>query len=88
MSSHGSTYMPDFVPPRSRYHASGKFGRLFGELPPFSSDNPSVRAALLKLGEPGGPMDAMDDLSATPKDLIVDPSLSVHNPNNPRMTAG
>ena len=88
MSSHGSTYMPNFVPPRSRYHDSGKFGRLFGELPPFASDNPSVRAALLELGKPGGLMDAQDNLDATPQQLIVDPALSANNPNNPRMTAG
>src|SRR4051812_23960616 len=88
MPSHGSTYAVNFVPPRSRYHDSGKFGRMFGELPPFASDNPSVRAALLELGKPGGVMDSKDKASASAVELIVDPALSKHNANNPRMTAG
>jgi hypothetical protein len=88
MASHGSTSSHDFIPPRSRYYDSGKFGRLFGSLPPFASDNPAVRAALLELGKPGGVMDAKDKLDVTPQALITDPALNLVNVNNPRMTAG
>jgi hypothetical protein len=61
---------------------------MFGALPPFASDNPSVRQALLKLGEGGGIMDAKDPPDATPIELITDLNLSATNANNPRMTAG
>jgi hypothetical protein len=60
MAKHGITNSVDFIPPRSRFHDRGKFGRMFGSLPPFASDNPTVRAALNKLGAPGGIMDAAD----------------------------
>ena len=88
MATHGSTNSHDFIPPRSRYFDSGKFGRLFGSLPPFASDNPSVRAALLELGKPGGVMDANDMLSATPQALITESALNRTNVNNLRMSAG
>ena len=87
MAKHGTTFAMDFVPPRSRYHDSGKFGRMFGALPPFASDNPSIRQALLALGKAGGPMDAQDP-PASPAQLITDPVLSPHNVDNPTMTAG
>ena len=64
------------------------FGRLFPTLPPFARSSPSLRAALLELGRPGGLLDAGDDLSAGPVRLITDPALSRHNPNNPTHTAG
>jgi hypothetical protein len=80
-------YPQDVVPPRSSYFDSGRFGRIFGELPPFAADTPQVRAALIEIGKPGGIMDPKDDLS-DPKGLITDPALSAHNPNNPHMTAG
>ena len=63
------------------------FGRLF-ELPPFAEQSPAVEAALIELGKPGGQLDAADQLSAGPKALIVDLSLSANNPNNPTHTAG
>ncbi len=88
MATHGTTHTNDYVPPRSRYHDSGKFGRIFGALPPFASDNPSVRQSLLQLGEPGGIMDAQEPATATPLDLILDRNLSASNVDNPRMTAG
>ena len=87
MRLHGN-YPRDVVPPRSGYFASGRFGRLFGELPPFAADTPAVRDALLELGRPGGLMDAGDDLAAGPVALITDATLSRHNPNNPTLTAG
>jgi hypothetical protein len=64
------------------------FGRIFEGLPPFAPATDEVRAALLKLGEPGGLLDANDDLAAGPKELIVNPALSVNNPDNPTHTAG
>ena len=63
------------------------FGRIFS-LPPFADPSPRVEAALAELGKPGGLMDANDALAAGPKQLIVDPSLSANNPNNPTHTAG
>jgi hypothetical protein len=76
------------VPPRSHNVDSGKFGRMFVNLPPFADDTPTVRAALLEVGRLKGVMDAKDKLSAGPIQLITDPALSANNPNNPKMTAG
>ena len=73
--------------PRSTFYDQGRFGRLFPTLPPFASDTPLVRAALAELGQSGGPMDAEDELS-DPIALITDSSLSLNNPDNPRLTAG
>lgn len=87
MARHGNTNTIDFVPPRSRYHDSGKFGRMFGSLPPFSSDNPSARASLMRLGAPLGPMDAQDP-QGTALELITNKEMSVGNVNNGKMTAG
>lgn len=65
-----------------------RFGRLFPELPPFAAASPELEAALLELGKPGGLLDAQDDLARGPVDLIVDPALSLNNPNNSAHTAG
>ena len=73
--------------PRSTFYDTGRFGRLFPALPPFSADVPLIRDALSELGAAGGPMDAQDDLS-DPVTLITDPAKSAHNPNNPALTAG
>jgi hypothetical protein len=76
---------------------SGLFGRLFPQLPPFASGNSKVIAALMEVGQQGGIMDALDDLAAGPKALIVDPTVNGNptstnpygtNPDNPTMTAG
>ena len=63
------------------------FGRMF-HLPPFAEATPAVRAALIRLGARGGPLDARDNLAAGPVALIVDPQLSAGNPNNDTHTAG
>ena len=84
--AHGSTGIGESTP-RSRFHDRGRFGRLFGGLPPFAADTPLIREALAEIGAPGGPMDALDDL-ADPVTLITDPAKSAHNANNPTMTAG
>ncbi len=73
--------------PKSTFYDQGRFGRLFPTLPPFAADTPLIRDALTELGAPGGIMDAGDDLS-DPITLITDPAKSLHNPNNPTMTAG
>ena len=65
-----------------------RFGRMFPGLPPFAPANDAIRAALMELGKPGGPLDARDHLAAGPVALIVDPALSVNNPNHPTHTAG
>lgn len=77
----------EYATPRSAFYDTGRFGRLFPTLPPFASDTPLVRDALMELGAAGGPMDAQDDLS-DPVSLITDPAKSVNNPDNPSGTAG
>jgi hypothetical protein len=76
---------------------AGLFGRLFPKLPPFASVNPAVTAALMEVGQPGGILDAQDDLAAGPKALIIDPTVNGNptsansygtNPDDPTMTAG
>jgi hypothetical protein len=76
-----------YLTPRSRFYDQGRFGRLFPTLPPFAPDTPLIRKALTELGAPGGPMDGGDDLS-DPITLVTDAAKSLHNPNNPAMTAG
>ncbi|MET0251241.1 MAG: heme peroxidase family protein [Novosphingobium sp.] len=87
MARHG-IYPHDIIPPRSKYYDSGRFGRMFGELPPFAADTPDVRAALIEIGKAGGIMDAKDDLTKSPQLLITDPNLSLNNRDNPTLTAG
>ncbi len=84
--SHGSAHLGT-VTPRSTFYDKGRFGRLFPTLPPFASDTPSVRAALVDLGRRRGPMDARDNLS-DPIQLIVNPARRRRNPDNPTMSAG
>jgi hypothetical protein len=76
---------------------SGEFGRVFPGLRPFADATDTIRAALLEVGQPGGIMDAADDLAAGPTRLITDPSVNGNptatnpygtNPDNPTMTAG
>jgi Animal haem peroxidase len=88
MAAHGNIYRSGDNPPTSKFYDQGKFGRLFGNLPAFSLDTPTARAALKKLGAKDGIMDAKDPLTAHPRDLVIDPSLFVNNPDNPDMTAG
>lgn len=80
--------------PRIAYAESGggtradRFERMFRDLDPFAENSPSLREALLAVGKPGGILDANDELAAGPIALIVDPALSVNNPNNTSHTAG
>ncbi len=87
MTRHGALYQ-DIVPFTSRYYDKGKFGRIFPSLPAFAEDSHKVREALTDIGKKGGIMDANDDLSKNPVDLITNPDLQVGNPNSPVMGAG
>src|SRR5262245_63022008 len=65
-----------------------RFGRIFN-LPPFADLNaPSLRPALMAMGQPGGILDARDPLSEGSIRLITNPELSPSNPDNPTHTAG
>ena len=86
----GAVGAPRAVAARSATVATSPttFGRLFPDLPAFAPATDPVRAALTDLGKKGGLLDANDDLTKTPAQLITDPSLSANNPNNPTHTAG
>lgn len=74
--------------PSSTFYEQGRFGRMFPTLGSlFAADTPSVRAALIDIGKPGGIMDAGDDLT-DPLALLANAALSADNPDNPTMTAG
>jgi hypothetical protein len=79
-------------PAKSHRHAginSQHFGRIFERMHPFAQPGTKgLEAALVDIGSPGGILDARDALDRGPVDLIVDLSLSTHNPNNPTHTAG
>lgn len=87
MGYHGA-YYTDVIPYCSRYYTQGKFGRMFANLPPFAADTIKVRNALKDMGKEKGIMDAQDDLTKTPVQLITELDAQVHNPNSPTMTAG
>jgi hypothetical protein len=74
--------------PRRFVIREDRFGRLFPELPPFAEPSRRLDAALREIGQPGGILDAKDNLAAGPVALIVDPALSANNQNNPTHTAG
>src|SRR3954454_5956645 len=61
--------------PRSRFYEQGRFGRIFPTLPPSAADTPTIRQALVEVGQPGGILDAQDDLT-DPVTLITDPAKS------------
>ncbi|TKS62985.1 MAG: hypothetical protein EWM73_01890 [Nitrospira sp.] len=73
---------------RDRPHTPNTaFTRMFPELPPFAPPTDAARDQAKKLGEKGGLLDALDDLS-DPVLSITDPARSLNNPDNPSMTAG
>lgn len=69
------------------FSAGTSFMRMFPELPPFAPATDAARDQAKKLGEKGGLIDALDDLS-DPVLSITDPTRRVNNPDNPNMTAG
>jgi hypothetical protein len=80
------TAVPAYAAPAAT--PADRFGRMFPDLPPFVPATDRTRAALLDIGKPGGMMDAKDNLSVGPVQLITDPAQSVNNPDNPTHTAG
>jgi hypothetical protein len=80
---------PDIAPPVDGRHGarSDRFSRMF-DLPPFADASPAVQHALVELGAPGGPLDALDPLEEGPIRLITNPELSPRNQDNPTSTAG
>lgn len=82
---------PDNIHLPARIHpgsAQTSFTRMFPDLPPFAEASDELREQLKKLGQQGGLMDAMDNLS-DPIQSIVNPAVfSPHNPDNPKETAG
>src|SRR4051812_10302110 len=81
----GGLAAPAALPPLARAGTGSDdhFGRLFPSLLPFAEPSRKLTAALLEFGAPGGLLDARDDLAAGPAALILDPALSLNNPNNP-----
>ena len=74
---------------RDRPHTpDNSFTRMFPELPPFALPTDAVREQAKKLGEKGGLIDALDNLT-DPIQSITNPGVfSPNNPDNPNMTAG
>ncbi len=68
--------------------AGDTFGRIFA-LQPFSDLNaPSLKTALMAMGQRGGVLDAKDPLDVGPVRLITEPALSPGNVDNTNHTAG
>ena len=62
---------------RDQPHApDNSFTRMFPELPPFAQPTDAVREQAKKLGEKGGLIDALDNLT-DPIQSITDPACSV-----------
>jgi hypothetical protein len=74
---------------RDRPHSpDNSFTRMFPELPPFAPPTDAAREQAKKLGEKGGLIDALDNLT-DPIQSITNPAVfSPNNPDNPNMTAG
>jgi len=64
------------------------FTRMFPELPPFAPPTDAAREQAKKLGEKGGPMDALDRLTDPVQSILNPGEFSPNNPDNPNMTAG
>ena len=64
------------------------FTRMFPDLPPYAPPTDEARTQAKKLGEKGGVIDALDNLT-DPIQSITNPAVfSPNNPDNPNMTAG
>ena len=64
------------------------FTRMFPDLPPYASPTDAARNQAKKLGEKGGLIDALDNLT-DPIQSITNPTVfSPNNPDNPNMPAG
>lgn len=56
-----------------RRSRSDRFGRMFPGLKPFAEATPAVTAALNAFGAKDGPIDARDDMTKSPLELILEP---------------
>lgn len=65
-----------------------RFGRMFPDLPPFRETSDALLDALSEVGQPGGALDANDDLAAGARALATDPELMINNPDNPNQSTG
>ncbi len=68
--------------------ATTSFTRMFPLLPPFAPQTDDMREQARRLGELGGPLDALDNLSDPIQSIVNQPVFSPNNPDNPNMTAG
>jgi hypothetical protein len=74
---------------RDRPHTSdNSYTRMFPELPPFAPPTDAAREQAKKLGEKGGLIDALDNLTDPVKSITEPLVFSPNNPDNPNMTAG
>ena len=74
---------------RDRPHApDNSFTRMFPELPPFAPPTDAARDQAKKLGEKGGLIDALDNLTDPIQAITNSDIFSPHNHDNPNMTAG
>jgi Animal haem peroxidase len=64
------------------------FTRMFPDLPPYAPPTEAAREQAKKLGEKGGPIDALDILSDPIQSILNPGQFSPNNPDNPNMTAG
>jgi len=64
------------------------FTRMFPDLPPFALPTDTARDQAKKLGEKGGLIDALDNLTDPIKSITEPGVFSPNNPDNPNMTAG
>jgi Animal haem peroxidase len=84
----GSAPAVTFGQPAAAATPADRFGRMFPDLPSFLQATDRNKAALTDMGKPGGLMDAKDNLSVGPAQLITDPNQSLGNRDNPTHTAG
>jgi hypothetical protein len=74
---------------RDRHQApDNTFIRMFPDLPPFARPSDEARDLAKKLGEKGGLIDAMDNLTDPVRSITNPGEFSPNNPDNPNMTAG
>jgi Animal haem peroxidase len=74
---------------RDRHQApDNTYTRMFPDLPPFTRPSDEARDMAKKLGEKGGLIDALDNLTDPVQSIINPGEFSPNNPDNPNMTAG
>jgi hypothetical protein len=88
---------PAAASPYAHMASAAQFGRMFPKLAPFAQPTAAMTKALMQLGEPGGLMDAHDELHFGARTLFLpedygdlghDLAASLNNRNNAAHTAG